>query len=83
MFSHADGAYVGLVLEFSLPPSGYATMALREITKMDMSASAQTTLNEAGGTLNKRPPPQTPHAQKDPVDSKRIKKEEDSVDTST
>lgn len=30
-----DGAFLGLVIEFDLLSSVYATMALREITKMD------------------------------------------------
>jgi tRNA pseudouridine13 synthase len=50
-----DGAYLGLVLEFNLPASSYATMALREIIKMDMSAEFQTSLNDAGGTKHPAP----------------------------
>ena len=42
--------YKALVVEFGLPSSSYATMALREITKMDMSAQFHVTLNEAAGT---------------------------------
>ena len=43
------------MLEFGLPPSSYATMALREITKVDMSAQFQVTLNEAAGTKTQEP----------------------------
>jgi len=50
-----DGLYKALVLEFGLPPSSYATMALREITKVDMSAQFQVTLNEAAGTKTQEP----------------------------
>ena len=53
-FSCIGGAYLGIILEFNLPSSAYATMALREITKMDMSSEFQTSLNEAG--TNKQPP---------------------------
>ena len=77
-----DGAYAGLVLEFTLPPSSYATMALREITKMDMSARFQTSLNEAGGTkVQERPQQQQTQQQTrrnsnaEEPDSKRAKKE--------
>lgn len=58
---------MALVLKFSLPPSAYATMALRELTKMDMSSSAQSALNEAGGTKRTSPEEQ------DGI-SKRLKK---------
>lgn len=51
-----DGTYLGLVLEFGLPASCYATMALREITKMDMSSQHQMSLNAAGGTTAEPPP---------------------------
>jgi tRNA pseudouridine13 synthase len=50
-----DGAYLGLVLEFSLPASSYATMALREIIKMDMSAEFQSSLNDAGSAKHTAP----------------------------
>lgn len=76
----ADGAFLGLVLEFSLPSSSYATMALREITKMDMSAEFQTSLNDAG-TNNKQPPVATlptsavEAAATDEPEMKRIKQE--------
>lgn len=43
-----DGAYMALIVEMTLPTSAYATMALREATKMDMSPQFQTTLNDAG-----------------------------------
>lgn len=42
-----DGAFLGLVLEFNLPPSAYASMALREIVKIDKSVeSSPDTKNE-------------------------------------
>lgn len=70
-----DGAYLGLVLEFSLPASSYATMALREIIKMDMSAEFQTSLNDAGGT--KHPAPPAAETVSSEPEEKRIKLEPD------
>jgi tRNA pseudouridine13 synthase len=76
-----DGAFLGLVLEFSLPASSYATMALREIIKMDMSAEFQTSLNDAGGTKHPAPAAATAAAAAETVSSepeeKRIKLEPD------
>nr|CAH0108075.1 unnamed protein product [Daphnia galeata] len=48
-----DGIYLGLVLQFSLPASSYATMALREIMKM--SAGSQKSLNDAGSAKQTSP----------------------------
>ena len=41
----ADGSLKALKVEFSLPPSSYATVAIRELLKMDTSAGYQATLN--------------------------------------
>ncbi|KAI9561011.1 hypothetical protein GHT06_011967 [Daphnia sinensis] len=71
-----DGAYLGLILEFNLPASAYATMALREITKMDMSSEFQTSLNEAGGTKLPAPAAASETAANEP-EVKRIKLELD------
>ncbi|XP_054633739.1 pseudouridylate synthase 7 homolog isoform X2 [Dunckerocampus dactyliophorus] len=40
-----EGKYRALRLEFSLPPSSYATMAIREVLKLDTSIKKQTQLN--------------------------------------
>jgi hypothetical protein len=68
-----DGAYLGLIIEFSLPASSYATMALREIVKMELSGKfpRQTSLNDASGT--KRPAPTTDTSEAKCEEVKRIK----------
>ncbi|XP_013872268.1 pseudouridylate synthase 7 homolog [Austrofundulus limnaeus] len=40
-----EGKYRALKMEFSLPPSTYATMAIREVLKLDTSIKKQTELN--------------------------------------
>ncbi|XP_077120869.1 pseudouridylate synthase 7 homolog isoform X1 [Ranitomeya variabilis] len=42
---NTEGKYQALKMEFSLPPSTYATMAIREVLKMDTSIKNQTQLN--------------------------------------
>ncbi|KAM6937289.1 pseudouridylate synthase 7 homolog [Xenentodon cancila] len=42
-----EGKYQALRMEFSLPPSTYATMAIREVLKLDTSIKKQTQLNTA------------------------------------
>eukprot|EP00069_Balaena_mysticetus_P017396 bmy_10589T0 len=45
VFASAEGRYRALKMDFSLPPSTYATMAIREVLKMDTSIKNQTQLN--------------------------------------
>uniref|UniRef100_A0A3P9MKK1 Pseudouridylate synthase 7 homolog n=1 Tax=Oryzias latipes TaxID=8090 RepID=A0A3P9MKK1_ORYLA len=42
---NTEGKYRALRMEFSLPPSTYATMAVREVLKLDTSIKKQTQLN--------------------------------------
>ena len=46
VFSFLDGKYLALVCEFSLEPSSYATMALREIMHSDTASGFQTELSQ-------------------------------------
>lgn len=41
-----NGKFLGMRLQFSLPASSYATVALRELMKTDLSLSAQKKLND-------------------------------------
>ncbi len=43
----SEGSLTALKVEFSLPSSCYATMALREVLKEDTSSAHQSTLNTA------------------------------------
>lgn len=53
-FFLTDGTIKALKIELSLPQSCYATMALREILKIDTSAAYQATLNH--GVMPDRSP---------------------------
>ena len=52
-----EGSLKAVKVEFSLPPACYATMAVRELVKMDTSAAFQTTLN----TVDPAPKDAEPH----------------------
>ena len=41
------GNYLALQIELTLPPSCYATMAIREVLKCETASSHQATLNKA------------------------------------
>nr|XP_039269311.1 pseudouridylate synthase 7 homolog [Styela clava] len=46
-----DGKFLAMRLQFSLPSSCYATVALRELMKTDLSLSAQKKLNDDHGSV--------------------------------
>jgi hypothetical protein len=52
-FAFLEGAYLGLVLEFSLPAFAWGTMVLREILKMDMTTELRKSSNGSHIAKNK------------------------------
>ena len=44
----AEGTYAALCVEFTLPPSTYATMLLRELLKRSVTVDDMKKLNEGG-----------------------------------
>lgn len=67
-FLFTDGSFKSLSIEFSLRPSNYATMVVREITKQDTSSHAQASLCKVS---NKRDLPPTENMEED--NCKKIK----------
>jgi len=53
-----DGSFKSLSIEFSLRPSNYATMVVRQITKQDTSSHTQASLCKISNN-NKRDTPST------------------------
>lgn len=69
LFFIIDGSFKSLSIEFSLRPSNYATMVVREITKQDTSSHAQASLCKISN--NKRD--QSPTVTEEENVSKKIK----------
>jgi len=66
-----DGSFKSLSIEFSLRPSNYATMVVRQITKQDTSSHTQASLCKISKN-NKR---DTPSTDEEENGSKKIKLE--------
>lgn len=46
----SNGRYLALSISFSLPPGSYATMAIRELCRMDTGKQYQKSLNDYAGS---------------------------------